>query len=127
MTSNLKLDQEGTPKAGTPAILGIPFDANSSYLRGSAAAPDEIRAAFHSTSSNYWTELGVDLGVEGIFFDAGNLKFSLPDAFGGIEREVGKLLERKLRPICLGGDHSITSPIIGRFRQTISKSYDHSF
>ena len=107
--------KSGTPaaaKPGTPAILGIPFDANSSYLRGSAGAPWEIRSAMHSSSSNYWTELGVDLGVEGIFYDAGNLKFSLRDAFGCIEHEVGKLLDLGYRPILLGGDHSITLPIV---------------
>ena len=84
--------KSGTPaaaKPGTPAILGIPFDANSSYLRGSAGAPWEIRSAMHSSSSNYWTELGVDLGVEGIFYDAGNLKFSLRDAFGCIGMRWG--------------------------------------
>jgi agmatinase len=107
--------KSGTPaaaKPGTPAILGIPFDANSSYLRGSAGAPWEIRSAMHSSSSNYWTELGVDLGIEGVFYDAGNLKFSLRDAFGCIEHEVGKLLDLGYRPILLGGDHSITLPIV---------------
>jgi agmatinase len=99
-------------KPGTPAILGIPFDANSSYLRGSAGAPSEIRSAMHSSSSNYWTELGVDLGVEGSFYDAGNLKFSLRESFGCIEHEVGKLMDLGYRPILLGGDHSITLPIV---------------
>lgn len=107
------------PKPGTPAILGIPFDANSSYLRGSAGAPWEIRSALHSSSSNYWTELGVDLGVEGIFYDAGNLKFSLRDAFGCIEHEVGKLLDLGYRPVLLGGDHSITLPIVSAFGKRI--------
>jgi arginase len=54
-----------TAKPGTPVILGIPFDANSSWLRGSAGAPPIIRVAFGSDSSNSWTETGVDLGVRG--------------------------------------------------------------
>ena len=33
-------------KPGTPVILGIPFDANSSWLRGAAGAPPIIRVAF---------------------------------------------------------------------------------
>ena len=48
-------------KPGTPVILGIPFDANSSWLRGAAGAPPIIRVAFNSNSSNSWTETGVDL------------------------------------------------------------------
>jgi agmatinase len=121
MTSN---DKVSTPKAltpGKPAVLGIPFDANSSYLRGSAGAPWEIRSAMHSSSSNYWTELGVDLGVAGIFHDAGNLKFSLQNAFACIEQEIGKLIDLGYRPISLGGDHSITLPIVAAFGKRIPK------
>ncbi len=33
-------------------ILGIPFDANSSYLRGAAQAPPLIRQALFSDSAN---------------------------------------------------------------------------
>lgn len=119
MTSSAKLGTPAAAKPGTPAVLGIPFDANSSYLRGSAGAPVEIRSALHSSSSNYWTELGVDLGVEGIFYDAGNLKFSLRDAFGCIEQEIGKLIDLGYRPISLGGDHSITLPIMCAFGKRI--------
>ena len=40
-------------KPGTPVILGVPFDANSSWLRGAAGAPPIIRVAFNSISSNF--------------------------------------------------------------------------
>ena len=65
-----------TTKPGTPVILGIPFDANSSWLRGAAGAPPIIRVSFRSDSSNSWTETGVDLGAEGAYCDAGDLKFT---------------------------------------------------
>lgn len=103
---------------GRPVLLGIPFDMHSSFLRGAAAAPAAIRAAFHSTSSNYWTELGVDLGTAGIFEDAGDLDLS-GDAFACIEKAVSDLLARGLRPVCLGGDHSITLPILRAFGKAI--------
>lgn len=105
--------------SGTPVLLGIPFDAHSSFLRGAAAAPAAIRSAFHSTSSNYWSELGVDLGTGGIFEDAGDLDFR-GDPFACIENAVGDLLDRGLRPVCLGGDHSITLPILRGFEKFIS-------
>ena len=44
-------------------LLGIPFDAHSSYLRGAGEAPAKIREALACDASNRWTELGVDLGV----------------------------------------------------------------
>ena len=39
-----------------PTLLGIPYDASSSYLRGSAQAPNLIRRALASLSSNGWSE-----------------------------------------------------------------------
>ena len=98
-------------KPGSPVLVGVPFDVNSSYLRGAAGAPAAIRSAFHSSSSNYWSELGVDLGAEGIYEDAGDLQFG-QDAFAEIESRVGQLVDRGLRPLSLGGDHSITFPLV---------------
>jgi arginase len=102
-------------KPGTPVILGIPFDANSSWLRGAAGAPPIIRVAFHSISSNSWTETGVDLGAEGAYCDAGDLKFTFQEPFPAIETKIGELLDKGLRPVSLGGDHSITLPIVRAF------------
>jgi agmatinase len=100
------------PKPGTPVILGVPFDANSSWLRGSAGAPPIIRVAFKSDSSNPWTETGVDLGAEGAYCDAGDIKFHFQEPFTAIENRINEVLDKQLRPISLGGDHSITLPIL---------------
>jgi agmatinase len=102
-------------KPGTPVILGIPFDANSSWLRGAAGAPPIIRVAFNSSSTNSWTETGVDLSAEGAYCDAGDLKFDFEEPFVAIEKKVGELLDKGLRPVCLGGDHSVTLPIVRAF------------
>jgi agmatinase len=97
---------------GVPTLLGIPFDAYSSYLRGAADAPPKIREALHCDASNSWTETGVDLGVAGVYSDAGDLTFTEADAFAAIDAGVGALLEQGKRPVSLGGDHSITYPIV---------------
>ncbi|MBZ5614846.1 MAG: agmatinase [Acidobacteriia bacterium] len=102
-------------KPGTPVILGIPFDANSSWLRGAAGAPPIIRVSLHSIASNSWTETGVDLGAEGMYSDAGDLKFTFQEPFPAIETKIGELLDHGLRPVSLGGDHSITLPIVRAF------------
>jgi arginase len=96
----------------TPILLGIPFDGQSSYLRGAADAPAKIRAALASDASNLWTELGVDVGADGVYEDAGDLQLGKGDPFVAIEAEVGALIERGKRPVLLGGDHSITYPIV---------------
>jgi arginase len=103
-----------------PTLLGIPFDANSSYLRGAAGAPPKIREALRCDASNMWTELGVDLGAAGAFADAGDLQLRDCDAFAEIERSVGSLLGRGEHPISLGGDHSITYPILKGFARQYS-------
>jgi len=101
-------------KPSRPALLGIPFDANSSYLRGAATAPPLIREAFHADSSNSSTESGIELDSQSVL-DAGNLELPTDDAFAAIEKTVGVLLDTGQAPVCLGGDHSITYPIVRAF------------
>lgn len=102
------------------AVIGFRFDENSSFMKGAADAPPQIRAALRSDASNLWTETGIDLGAEPVFFDAGDVE-PVPgtDMFGLIEDSVRTLLSDGLAPISLGGDHSITYPIIRAF----SKKY----
>jgi arginase len=102
-------------RRGVPTLLGIPFDGQSSYLRGAGDAPGKIREALDCEASNSWTELGVDLGAAGAYEDAGDLKLSEEGAFAAIEAGVGELIERGYRPVSLGGDHSITYPILKAF------------
>ncbi len=100
----------------TVGLLGIPFDAHSSYQRGAAAAPGLIRDALRCDSSNLWSEAGVDLGAAGALFDAGDLE--LPPtlaAFELIESAVRSLLDRNYAPLCLGGDHSVTYAVVKAF------------
>jgi arginase len=100
-------------KWGSPVLLGIPLDHNSSFLRGAAQAPPLIREAFHSDHWNKTSETRVDLGARGIFEDAGDLAvMESPDAFTRIEDAIGKIVEEGKRPVSLGGDHSITGPIL---------------
>ena len=105
---------------GIPTLVGIPFDAHSSYLRGAAGAPPLIRDAFHCEAWNTWTETGVDLGIPEAYSDTGDL--DIPEdnsAFELIEKCIGELLDKGQRPVSLGGDHSITYPIVRAFAKRI--------
>lgn len=99
------------------SLLGLPWDGSSSYDRGAAEGPRAIRAALHSPSSNTWNERGDDVGSEALVEDAGDL--TLPqDAAGAraaIEAGVRALFERGHKPLLLGGDHSVTYPILRAF------------
>lgn len=82
-------------------------------MRGTAEAPALIREALLSYASNLWTESGVDLGQPSIFFDAGDVvPISGRDVAVTIEESISLLLSQHLRPLSLGGDHSITYPIV---------------
>ncbi|HEX7287818.1 MAG TPA: agmatinase [Candidatus Angelobacter sp.] len=104
------------PAQRTVSVLGIPFDGNSSFLRGPAQAPKLIRQALHSDSTNLWTEDGSDLSRDGAIHDTGDLE--LPNesmAFAAIEAGVRRTLDLGHPLICLGGDHSISYPILKAF------------
>ena len=111
----MAIPEGGRGPWGAPTLLDIPLDENSSYKRGAAAAPPLIRDALASESSNMWTELGVDVGAEGAYADGGEVNLREGDPFAAIEKAVGALLEKRRRPVCLGGDHSVTYPIVRAF------------
>ena len=98
---------------GTPTLIGVPYDASSSDLRGAAAAPVKIREALRSPSANGTSESGIDVLAEGALEDAGDVAFAEgEDPRAAITNAVRNVAKRGGRPISLGGDHSITYPIL---------------
>ena len=94
-----------------PQLVGVPYDASSSFLRGSAAGPPLIRAALHSPAGNNYTERGADLTQ---LADAGDLALNDDSANARVMIQAGieLSLTNGFTPIALGGDHSITYPIL---------------
>jgi arginase len=103
-----------------PRLIGLPYDASSSFLRGSAEAPPLIRAALHSPHWNWWTEEGHDLAAQPGLSDAGDLQLPPAGAARGqIETAIATLLADGYCPLALGGDHSVTYPIM----RAVGRSY----
>jgi arginase len=95
------------------ALVGVPWDEHSSFLRGAAGAPPLIRAAMRSPSSNLSTESGLDLGSDARFVDAGDLEIPPGDAgFSAIERGIAAIVAAGARVLALGGDHAISYPVV---------------
>ena len=94
-----------------PELIGVPYDASSSFLRGSAAAPPLIREAINSPAGNRYSELGADLSA---LADAGDMALDTNGAAARIQiqNDISGILARGCQPISLGGDHSITYPIM---------------
>ena len=101
----------------TPTLVGVPFDGASSFLRGAATAPALIRRELASDAGNGVSEALIDLRAPGALDDAGDVDCT-GDAgpHGRISDAIARVLEHDGRPICLGGDHSITFPIMRAMR-----------
>jgi len=103
-------------------VIGIPYDANSSFLKGPALAPPRIRLMERDGSANAYAENGLEI-TDGITHrDVGDLYFDTANSekvHGLIKQTIAENLTGATRIITLGGDHSITYPIIAAY----SKSY----
>jgi arginase len=95
-------------------VLGVPLDGNSSYRRGAASAPVRIREALFCESSNLCTENRSDLGTLSGWHILPDMELPSEgkNAFARIESDIRNFLKKKLRVITLGGDHSVTLPVI---------------
>jgi len=96
-----------------PCLVGLPYDASSSFLRGAALAPPKIRHALWSPAGNAFSEHMHDLSAPNVLLDAGDLVLRAEaTARVAIEAGIRELLTRPARPIALGGDHSVTYPVL---------------
>ena len=90
------------------AIQGIKFDEKSSYQKGPKNAPNAIRKALYSDSANLFAENLTSIEALGLE-DKGD--FEVVDYFE-IEEITAAHLNAGNRILTLGGDHSITFPVI---------------
>lgn len=99
---------------GQVALLGVPWDAHSSFLRGSALAPAQIRATLHSGAMNLCAENGHDLGADGRWRDLGDLSIPAGDeaVLATITGTASAVLKRGGRLFSLGGDHAVSFPLL---------------
>ncbi len=95
-------------------MLGIGYDARSSFMRGPATAPDEVRRVMHAGSANYFTELGVSVDPS-LWDDLGNLELGDADALDArdqIMAAVTRSVADGSPLLSIGGDHFVTYPIV---------------
>lgn len=98
-------------------FIGIPFDESSSYKKGAAKAPDRIREALYCECGNLTTENQIDLSKERSLIDFGNLRLTndIIESNEIIEKNIYEIINNEISLISLGGDHSITYPILKAF------------
>jgi agmatinase len=94
-------------------LIGAPTDRHSSFLRGAAKAPPLIRDALWSDHGNMTSESGVELGLDVRLSDSGDLPLAEADGDDAlIAAAVAEAVADGAVPLVLGGDHSISVPVL---------------
>lgn len=89
-------------------IIGVPFDSTCSYHNGSRYGPTVIREAsfgFENFNSRF------NKSLDGEFFDCGDLNIvhgNCARTCGFVEDAVGELIDANIKPVLIGGEHSIS-------------------
>ena len=98
------------------SIIGFCTDENSSFLKGASMAPQMIMEAFNSDATNKFSENGMDLGKKDLwnYHEFPNM-LSGSNGFQLIRDTIKNNLKKGNPSISIGGDHSITYPIIDAY------------
>jgi agmatinase len=100
-------------KESATVILPIPFDRTTSYMPGTRQGPRELLLA--SAQVELWDEeLGVDVHDRGmVTLPEMDLAVETTDAaIAQVQRVTGEILDSGKFLVTIGGEHSITSPIV---------------
>jgi agmatinase len=103
-------------------VTGICYDSNSSFLQGAAAAPATIRKVAQDGASNFFAENGVEICPGGYYLDAEDLSIeslSSEGAYHAIKYHIHQHLDVGNTVLSLGGDHSISYPIIDTYSEFV--------
>jgi agmatinase len=96
------------------ALLGIPYDGGTSYRPGARHGPRHIRE--QSSMIRPWNPVLQVSPFEKLrvvdYGDVDVVPISIEGTFAAIERETNALVAAGVIPLSVGGDHSITLPIL---------------
>lgn len=104
-------------------IVGVPFDGGVSYRPGARFAPSKVREisslgrGFHwSRGENIFNRLKVaDVG------DCSTVPIDITTTYQKIEAHFGAMLKAGKRFLAVGGDHSVTLPILRAVKKHIGQ------
>ena len=97
------------------AIVGIPFDAGTSYRPGARFGPQAIRQASRHLRTQYHPAYDTEPFAEQQVADAGDIAcnpYNIEKAVLEIQKAATELLGKADRIISLGGDHTIALPLL---------------
>jgi agmatinase len=96
------------------AIVGVPFDGGTSYRPGARLAPREIRSQSSLIRPYSYFQRVAPFDRMNVA-DAGDIDApptSIEKCFDVVESRVGAIADGGTRPLVVGGDHSISLPVL---------------
>ena len=96
------------------ALVGVPYDGSVSYRPGARFAPSKIRDSSSLGRGFHWTH-GYNFMEKIKVADVGDcptVPIDQSKTYGEIESYFDKLLSLKKKFVAVGGDHSITLPLL---------------
>lgn len=105
---NAEFNSEDFARSNKWGIIGVPFDSTCSYHHGSRYGPTIIREAsfgFEQYNSRF------EKLLDGVFYDCGDLNVvhgNCKKTCDILESSVNELIEAYIKPIIIGGEHSIS-------------------
>lgn len=96
-------------------LLGVPYDENSTFAKGSALASAKIRQMNIGGSANRFSEFGAEILEGKNYHDLGDIKFeglTREEVYKKIKSTITQELTADDKVISLGGDHSVSFPLI---------------
>ena len=97
-------------------LHGFAYDASSSYARGAAHGPAVIRSVLFSESSSPYSFSGHDVGELIDRYDFGPVEGDAAAVRAAITERIAATLKDGRKPLSLGGDHSVSYPILCALR-----------
>jgi len=96
------------------AMVGVPFDGGTSYRPGARLGPREVRAQSSLIRPyNFFQKVSPFERLE--VADVGDIDApptSIEKCYDVVESRIGAIVEHGARPLVVGGDHSISLPIL---------------
>src|SRR6476620_1404987 len=110
----MRLPHVEDPRGLDVAIVGVPYDGGTSYRPGARLGPREIRSQSSLIRSYSYFQKVAPFDRLNVA-DVGDIDAppgSIEKCYDAVEARIGEIADAGARPIVVGGDHSISLPIL---------------
>lgn len=120
-SNETKNDPYDTSEFSKFGILGVPFDGTASYISGARFGPRTVReASYNFEAYNFKLKKTIPNGV----LDLGDLEVvhgNFKKTCAKLKSTIDDVLNQNIIPITIGGDHSISYPIIKALTEALGQ------